>query len=144
LTNSGVCVDSNLVIKLAIDEESSDDARERWSEWRRNDTEVVAPSLLYYEVTSALRNKVHRGLVLLDEALDALTELLNLPISVIYTPDIHERAWRLSTTFGRPNAYDAYYLAVAEIVDCPLWTADRRLANAVSGFDPGIHLVGQP
>ena len=144
MTNSRVCVDSSLVIKLAIDEESSDEARERWSEWRRNDTEVVAPSLLSYEVTSALRNKVHRGLVLLDEAVDALAELLRLPISVISVPDIHERAWRLSTMFGRPNAHDAYYLAVAEIVDCPLWTADRWLANAVKGFTPGIHVVGQP
>lgn len=28
------------------------------------------------------------------------------------------------------TAYDAAYAALAEILDCELWTADRRLANA--------------
>jgi len=143
LTKSTVCVDANLVIKLAIEEEASDRAREKWAEWQRGDTEVVAPSLLPYEVTSVLRNKVHRGLVLPDEASDALAELLSLPVSVISAPDIHQRAWRLATEFGRPNAYDAHYLAVAEMMNCPFWTADRRLATAVAGFASGVHVVGQ-
>jgi len=89
-----------------------------------------------------VRNKVHRGLLLLDEASEALTELLNLPIVLIHLADIHERAWKLASSFDRPNAYDAYYLAVAEALACPFWTADRRLANAVKEFAPGIHLVG--
>lgn len=89
-----------------------------------------------------MRNKVHRGLLLLDEAAEALTELLNLPIVLIQPADMHERAWRLAARFDRPSGYDAYYLAVAEALDCPFWTADRRLGNEVKGFRPGIHIVG--
>jgi predicted nucleic acid-binding protein len=130
------------VIKLALVEESSERAREQWAQWRKDDAEVVAPPLLLYEITSTLRNKVHRALVLHDEADEALGELLNLPIALISPPDIHERAWELATRFNQPTAYDANYLAVAEALDCPFWTADRRLYNAVKQEFPAIQLVG--
>lgn len=32
----------------------------------------------------------------------------------------------------RAPAYDSYYLALAEIMGCDLWTADRRLCKAVN------------
>lgn len=52
------------------------------------------------------------------------------PITVFPTSPLLRRGWEL-----RPNltAYDACYLALAEAVNRPLLTADRRLANA-----PGI------
>ncbi|HEY3231696.1 MAG TPA: type II toxin-antitoxin system VapC family toxin, partial [Roseiflexaceae bacterium] len=47
-------------------------------------------------------------------------------------PDgLHRRAWEIAHQFKRPAAYDAHYLALAEIAGCPFWTADERLFNAV-------------
>jgi predicted nucleic acid-binding protein len=40
------------------------------------------------------------------------------------------RVWQLR---GNLTAYDASYIALAEALDCPLLTADRRLAGA-----PGV------
>ena len=37
----------------------------------------------------------------------------------------------LTTRFNHPAAYDAHYLALAEMMDCEFWTADERLFNAV-------------
>jgi predicted nucleic acid-binding protein len=31
----------------------------------------------------------------------------------------------------RPTAYDGHYLALAEHMNCPFWTADERLFNVV-------------
>jgi predicted nucleic acid-binding protein len=142
LPNSRACVDAKLVIKLALDEESSDKARARWEQWRNEDAEIVAPSLLFHEVTSTLRNKVYRGVMVYDEATEALEALLSLPITVIEVPNRHERAWELATRFSRPSAYDANYLVVAEAMECAFWTADRRLYNAVKEGFPAINLVG--
>jgi predicted nucleic acid-binding protein len=44
---------------------------------------------------------------------------------------LYQRAWELARHFDRPAAYDAHYLALAEMEGCPLWTADGRLFNAV-------------
>jgi len=37
------------------------------------------------------------------------------------------RAWELRANV---TAYDAAYIALAEILNCELWTADQKLANA--------------
>jgi predicted nucleic acid-binding protein len=55
---------------------------------------------------------------------------------------IHERAWQLATEFGRPTAYDTHYLALAEHLGCPFWTADQRLFNAVSDKLEWVHFLG--
>lgn len=66
-----------------------------------------------------------------EQADAAIDDLLAFPISVYPTAPLLRRAWDL-----RPNVttYDGCYVALAEAVGCPLFTADRRLANA-----PGIH-----
>jgi predicted nucleic acid-binding protein len=37
----------------------------------------------------------------------------------------------LATRFNRPAAYDAHYLALAEMMNCEFRTADRWLFNVV-------------
>ncbi len=59
MTTSLVCVDSSLVLKLAVPEEDSQRAQEKWERWAQQETEVVAPPLLWYEVTSVLRDRAH-------------------------------------------------------------------------------------
>lgn len=41
---------------------------------------------------------------------------------------------------NRIAAYDSFYLALAESLQCDLWTADRRLQGAVG--QPWLHCVG--
>jgi len=118
------------VIKLAVKEEDSNVAHELWARWVDEEIEVVAPPFLWYEVTSVLRNKMHRSVLAPADAHEAFVALLATPVTTVSLPDIHARAWRLAERFDRPNAYDSNYLALSEALDCPLWTADRRLYNA--------------
>lgn len=46
-------------------------------------------------------------------------------------PGLHRHAWELAARLNRPAAYDAHYLAFAEMMACEFWAADKRLANAV-------------
>ncbi|TPW13096.1 MAG: hypothetical protein FD127_2252, partial [Acidimicrobiaceae bacterium] len=52
------------------------------------------------------------------------------PVRVFPTAPLLSRMWELRDNM---TAYDACYVALAEAIDAPLLTADRRLANA-----PGV------
>jgi predicted nucleic acid-binding protein len=50
-----------------------------------------------------------------------------LPITRVPVGPLLQRAFELRANV---TAYDACYVALAEALDCPLVTTDRRLANA--------------
>src|SRR5205823_10303026 len=92
-----------------------------------------------YEVTSVLRNRVHRGLFPADKEAAALDVLHLLPVRLLRPDGLHRRAWEIAHQFKRPAAYDAHYLALAEIAGCPFWTADERLFDRVHAELDWVH-----
>jgi predicted nucleic acid-binding protein len=88
---------------------------------------MVAPDLLYLEVTSALRKLVGRGELEARAASRAVTLLGQLPIRGLATQPllVDIWAWRDSLT-----PYDAAYAALAKSTGLPLVTADAGLATA--------------
>ncbi len=93
---------------------------------------IVAPPLLPFEVTNILRQRMRRrGMPLLD-AEQALVEFATFPVTLISSDELHRHALSIAEVYGFPAAYDAHYVALAQILECELWTDDRRLINAVS------------
>jgi len=131
-----VCVDANIIVALVTFEVHSEKALALWSRWMREDFQVKAPFLLKCEVASALRRKAARGILSPEDARRCLEEALSLDIDYLDPPDLPLLAFDIATRFGLSTAYDAYYLGLAEILGCELWTADEELFNAVrEGFD---------
>ena len=125
-----VCVDASFIVSLYIREELSEPAIGLWAKWYASGTNLIAPTLLIPEVTSALRKSVHFGRVdevRGDRAFEAFCEM---DIHIIASQDLHRAAWELARRFDRPVAYDSFYVAAAQLEDCPLWTGDHRLVNA--------------
>lgn len=58
-------------------------------------------------------------------------------------PAMTKRAIEFADTFNRPASYDAHYLALAEYLECELWTADERLWNATKATLPWVRWVGE-
>ena len=112
--------------------------------WSKDSRPVCAPSLLYAEVTSTIRERVYRGTVRAEHAGSLLSEALDWRIT-IWTDvrSIQATALGFATRFNRPKAYDAQYLAVAAALGCELWTADRRLVNAVAGQLSWVRWIGE-
>ncbi len=131
MTNSLVCVDANLTIKLVLHEHDSGLARALWEAWRIQETKIIAPTLWAYEVTSVIRKQVYRGLLDPNVEIDTFEAIHQLPVLLMRPAGLHQRASDLARYFNRPVTYDAHYLALAEMTDCPLWTADERLFNTV-------------
>jgi len=84
-----------------------------------------------YEVISTVRKHVYRGLLPAAEEAEAIATLRGLPVQLFSPDELHQRAWELARHFNRPTAYDAHYLALAEVLGCEFWTADERLFNTV-------------
>ncbi len=129
--NSQVCIDVNLVLKLVLVEEDSPKAQHLWDTWVDADIRIVAPPLLAFEGTSVICNKMQRGLVPPEEAELMFKAFHLLDVRLLYPDGLHETAWEMANRFNRPQAYDSHYLALAEILGLELWTADKRLYNAV-------------
>lgn len=88
---------------------------------------IAGPDLLRIEVLAVIRKRRIDGSLTADQADVAVDDLLDLPLSMFPAAPLLRRAWELRDNL---TAYDACYIALAEALDCPLLTADARLANA--------------
>lgn len=91
---------------------------------------IHAPHLIDYEVASALRNRVMRGVITEGSGQRALMQWRKVGVERYPAGGLVARIWELRANL---TAYDASYAALAEALGCPLVTADGRLANA-----PGV------
>lgn len=138
-----ICIDASFALKLVLFEPGSEEAYDLWESWLRSDLVIIAPLLLSFEATSVIRNHVHRGLVSEELGRRALDALEGLSIRAVHSEELHLRAWEFATHFDRPTAYDSYYLALANAAGCDLWTADRRLYNAVREELSWVNYLGK-
>jgi predicted nucleic acid-binding protein len=89
--------------------------------------DLVAPALLDIEVTHVLRRRVQAGKLAEGLARAALADLAELPIERLDVLPLLSRMWELRDNV---TAYDAAYVALAEVFDAALITADAALAHA--------------
>ena len=96
-----------------------------------------APHLLDVEVVQVLRRYAIAGDLDDQRARAALDDLADFPIRRYPHGLLFPRAWELRNNF---SVYDAVYVALAEALDAPLLTRDRRLANA-AGKHVSVELI---
>lgn len=89
---------------------------------------IWAPHVVDAEVGHSLRRRVAARQLHADSARDALDDLMRLPLRRIAHRDLLDRAWDLRDNL---SFYDALYVALADRLEAPLLSLDRRLAKAV-------------
>jgi predicted nucleic acid-binding protein len=140
MSNSWVCVDANLVLRLVADP-ADRSIQQLWEKWDSERRHLAAPTLLYYEVANALYRYQNLGYLSASSVELSFRAALALPLELHGEPDLHWRALVLADKFSLPAAYDAHYLALAELLEGEFWTADGRLARTVQSSLPWVHLV---
>jgi predicted nucleic acid-binding protein len=91
------------------------------------DDDLSAPHLLDVELLHALRRLVLGGQLNEDRAADARSDFAALAITRYEHTVVADRVWELRHGL---TAYDATFVALAELLEAPLVTCDARLARA--------------
>lgn len=86
--------------------------------------EISAPHLLDVEVLSVLRGLSRAGKLEPARAEEARQDHFDFTIARYEARPVAERIWELRYQF---TSYDACYLALAEVLEAPLYTCDAKL-----------------
>lgn len=124
-----VVLDASAALPLLVEETTSREVKARLRAWREADTALWVPAHFWLETSNALlvrRRRAGHGVIAglreLDE-LELQTAEVDRP-QLLVALDLAERHGL--------TAYDAAYLALAEILDASLFSADRPLLRAAA------------
>ena len=95
------------------------------------------PHLLDIEVAQVLRRYVRDKTIAAQRGEEALEDLDDMPLRRYPHDFLIPRVWELRATL---TAYDAVYVALAEVLDAPLLTCDGKIASA-SGHSANVEVV---
>jgi predicted nucleic acid-binding protein len=124
-----IVVDASVAVKWVIPEPDS----ERAAAIRTADDDLIAPSLAYAEIGSAIWRAVVRGDIAAAEARRDLKVAISHYRRIVPLPELADGALELATRLRHP-IYDCFYLALAERERCALITADARLVAAAKAI----------
>jgi predicted nucleic acid-binding protein len=142
-TRSTIVVDANLAVWAIVPVVAPVDAIDLFAGWHRRGLRLVAPALWLAECASAVRRSVYAAALSEEEGRTALEDLFaleveTLPLTLQQTRSAFEWAQRLR----QAQAYDGFYLALAQELEAEFWTGDRRLAHGAQQAGAGwVHAV---
>lgn len=120
-------VDASVVIRVLQNRAHDAPLRQRFAQQRH----IHAPALIDAEVASAVRGLLltsKNGVRITDKRAEQMVEdFADLPLVRYPMQAYQPRVLALRDNF---TAYDAFYVALAESLDMPLLTTDRKYARA--------------
>jgi predicted nucleic acid-binding protein len=126
-----IVIDASVVLKWFLaDEDHNQSAFELLDKYVSFELEIIAPSLLEYEVLNGLTIARKRGRIEEKKLIMAFEGFIDLGIDKINVSPIYQRIIHFSESYNL-SAYDASYLGVADRDGIELVTADHTLFNRV-------------
>ncbi len=116
-------VDASCLYEVVADTQRAEDVRARLLQ----DPDHAAPSVIDVEVLSVIRRDHLLGRLDATSALQAVEDLHDWPGERFGHQPLLARAWDLR---GSLRTWDAFYVALAEVMQATLVTSDSRLAGA--------------
>ena len=118
-----VVADASVLVAVLVDS-----GREgKWAESAVAESSLAGPELVLAEASNILRRLEQAGKISRLEANSAHGDLLRLDLELFPFAPFADRVWALRNNL---TSYDAWYVALAEVLDCPLVTIDRKLSRA--------------
>jgi predicted nucleic acid-binding protein len=137
---SNVVVDSSVLAKIVVAEADSDLAVHVVRHASRQGGLAVVLDIALVEVTNAVWKQYLRGIATEEESLDALGDLLAVPLQVEPALGRLQRAMEIAIQY-RVAVYDALFVALTDDMRATAVTADEPLYNRVKADFPQIKLL---
>ena len=118
-----VVVDASVLVAVLVD--AGPDGE--WAESALADDTLAGPELVLVEASNILRRLERAGDISRLEATSSHGDLIRLELELFRFAPFAERVWALRNNL---TSYDAWYVALAEALDCPLLTLDARMSRA--------------
>ncbi len=133
-------IDASFALWLLLPGPYQEECQSLVTRWQMKKRQLCAPTLWIYEITSALSKGVYLGQIDRSEGQQALTLAQQLGVQIFPPDGLQTKlAFDWTMKLQRASAYDSFYLALAQTLRGELWTADKRLTNAVNA--PWIRLI---
>lgn len=118
-----IVIDASVLVAALVDS-----GREGvWAESVMAESTLAGPELVLAEVSNILRRLERIREISTLEANSAQRDLLRLDLNLFPFTPFADRVWALRSNL---TSYDAWYVALAEALGCPLATLDRELNRA--------------
>ena len=118
-----VVVDASVLVSALVDSGKEG----TWAESAVTEGYPAGPELVLAEASNILRRLEQSGEISRLEANIAHGDLLRLDLELFPFAPFADRVWELRHNL---TSYDAWYVALAEALDCPLVTLDRKLGQS--------------
>jgi predicted nucleic acid-binding protein len=138
---SKIVIDASVLLKLFLkDEECIQQTTNLVDDYFiHHGVLLICPGLLIYEAINALYVATRQRRISSNIVAELLDMLLSLEIEI--RDGDPRKILELSLKY-KITAYDAAYLALAESLDCDLWTGDRAFYNTVREESARVKWIG--
>lgn len=135
-------IDASVALKWFLqDEKYGDRAMGLLDRSIRGELDLVAPSLMVYEIINALVIAQRKGRIDEERVLASISGFIDLGITFVDVIGLEARVLHFCRVYDC-TAYEASYLAVAEQGSLVLITGDERLYNGTKGKTAWVKWIG--
>lgn len=119
-------VDTSVAVKWFFEEEYFETARAIL----KPENTLIAPDLMFIEISSVLWKRVRSGLITPEDAHIILKTLLKMPIVFYSSIELSDFGMEIAIKIDR-SVYDSLYIALAQAQNATVITADEKFYNAL-------------
>jgi len=130
VTTADIILDSSVIAKWFFPEESGQLALKIKDDFTTNVTSISAPLLLYWEINNLLKTATKRSRITAKSAVSVYEAFLKLNFIVYSSEELMAKTLKIAIRFDI-SSYDASYVALAEYLQKPFFTADQKLLSKV-------------
>lgn len=130
MNSANLIIDTSVIIKWLLPDEDDLIALQIKQDFDENKLTIIIPHLTYYEIGNVLKTAIKRERISEYSAKKLYNAFIDLKFTVYATKKIFTLALSKSIDFDI-SVYDASYIALAEYLQIPFLTTDKKLLNKV-------------
>jgi predicted nucleic acid-binding protein len=128
--NTTLILDSSVIAKWFFPENESEKALDIKENFTNNTLSIVTPILLYYEINNLLKTAIKMFRINSNDAIKAYNAFLKLELISYSSESLLEKTLEIALQYDI-SSYDASYIALANHLQVPFLTSDKKLLNKV-------------